>query len=164
VGALMLLFTKPLSISFYVIFALCAISDAIDGTIARKTGTDSKSGEILDSVADFIFVIAFLIVLMPVLSFTQWMLYWILIIVLLRITTFVIGLVKYKAFASLHTYTAKVSAGIIYSFPVLLYLIGLNTTVVIACILASISVMEEIIITIRSDRLDRNINGIFDLK
>jgi hypothetical protein len=51
-----------------------------------------------------------------------------------------------------------------YSFPLLYFLIGLNATVVIICVTASISVLEEIIITIRSDHLDRNITGIFDLK
>ena len=32
----------------------CGLTDMIDGTVARKTGSDSKFGARLDTVADFV--------------------------------------------------------------------------------------------------------------
>ena len=48
-----------------------------DGTIARKTNTDSKFGARLDSVADFIFVVAALIKLLPAMHIPQCLWIWV---------------------------------------------------------------------------------------
>jgi len=75
--AFSLLLIKPLSILFFVIYALCGISDILDGYIARKTSTSSKPGEILDSIADLIFISITLIIFIPLLTWNPWMLYWV---------------------------------------------------------------------------------------
>ena len=45
----------------------------IDGTVARKTNTVSKSGEMLDTIADLIFVAVCFIKLIPVLDIPLWL-------------------------------------------------------------------------------------------
>ena len=63
-----LILTKPLSAAFIIIYLFCGISDMLDGYIARKTGTTSKLGEKLDSLADFIMITVLIIILYPIVN------------------------------------------------------------------------------------------------
>ena len=53
--SLPLLFISLSSVWFYILYLFCGITDMIDGTIARKTGSVSKLGAKLDTVADFVY-------------------------------------------------------------------------------------------------------------
>lgn len=155
---------KPLSIPFFVIYTLCGISDILDGYIARKTKTASKVGEALDSIADLFFIAVILIVFIPLLEWERWMLCWAGTIALTRFLSLGIGLVKYHALPSLHTYANKAAGIALFLFPVLYYAVGLQATVIILCCIAGLSALEELIITIVSKSLDRNVSGIFSNK
>ena len=48
-----LLFLPALSPAFYTVYLIGGFTDMIDGTIARKMGTESAFGAKLDSAADF---------------------------------------------------------------------------------------------------------------
>ena len=48
-----LLFFPAFSPSFYALYIAAGVSDMIDGTVARKTGTASEFGSKLDTAADF---------------------------------------------------------------------------------------------------------------
>ena len=161
IGAFALLLVKPLNVAFFIIFALCCVSDIFDGYIARKTKTTSRTGAILDSIADFIFVSVVLVVFIPLLAWENWMLYWIGAIAVTRFITLAIGYAKYGAFSFLHTYANKMTGIALALFPVPYHLFGLAITVFILCSVASLSAFEELIITILSKRLNRNITCIF---
>ena len=49
-----------------VIFIVASLTDMLDGPLARKTGTESRIGEVLDSAADLIFAAVSLVRLLPV--------------------------------------------------------------------------------------------------
>ena len=49
-----LLFFPVFSPAFYTFYIAAGLSDMIDGTVARKTGTVSAFGSKLDTAADFI--------------------------------------------------------------------------------------------------------------
>ena len=55
-GSIYLLYSPVFSISFYIMYLFCGITDMIDGTIARKTKSVSELGARLDTVADSTFV------------------------------------------------------------------------------------------------------------
>jgi CDP-diacylglycerol--glycerol-3-phosphate 3-phosphatidyltransferase len=76
IGAFALLLTKPLSVLFFVVYALCCVSDILDGYVARKTKSASKSGEVLDSIADFIFIAIIFVIFIPLLAWDRWAVYW----------------------------------------------------------------------------------------
>jgi len=143
------------------VYVLCCISDVLDGYIARKTKTTSKVGEKLDSVADFILVAVMLIIFIPLLVWEQWMLYWICIIALARFLSLAIGFAKYHDLSYLHTYANKITGVALACFPILYQVFGLTITVFILCGIASLSAFEELIITIISKKLNRNINSLF---
>lgn len=153
--------TTPLSALFFIIYFLCCASDIFDGYIARKTNTTSRFGEVLDSIADLILITVMLVIFIPLLALEQWMFCWIVVIALVRVISMVIGFMKYHAFASLHTYANKATGIILACFPILLHAFGLVATVYVLCGIASLSALEELIITVRSRMLNRNINSLF---
>ena len=80
-----LLFSPAISPVFYVLYIVAGFTDMIDGTVARKTNTASEFGSKLDTIADFIFVVACLIKLLPVMDIPVWLYAWIGIIALIKI-------------------------------------------------------------------------------
>ena len=161
IGAFALLLTTPLSVSFFLVYALCCVSDILDGYVARTTKTTSKLGEILDSIADFVLVVVMLVILIPLLTWEWWMIYWVCAIALTRFVSLGIGFAKHRTISFLHTYANKVTGIALVCFPFLFQAIGMTALAFILCGIASISALEELIITIVSKTLDRNTKSIF---
>ena len=94
--SVLLLCTHPLSCSFYILYVLCGLTDAVDGFVARKTGSASKMGAKLDTAADFVFAIVCLIKLLPVIELPSHLLKWTVIIALIKIINNISGFIVQK--------------------------------------------------------------------
>lgn len=151
-----LLLVAPWSSSFFVIYFICGLSDICDGYLARKWKVSSKYGAAIDSIADFIFIIILLLIFIPILDLKGWMLIWIGIITVIRFLSVIIGACKYHTVAFIHTYGNKVAGFLVICFPILIRAAGLAITVAIICTVAIASAIEELIIMISSDSLDRD--------
>ena len=161
VGAFILLLITPFSVLFFVIYAACCASDVLDGYVARKKGTTSRFGEVFDSIADFIFVMAMLVIFIPLIDWDSWMLFLIGSVAIIRFLTLGIGFAKYRALSFLHTYANKVTGIALVCFPILYYFFGVMILIIALGSIASYSALEELIITIRSRNLNRNVKGLF---
>ncbi len=64
--SVILLFLKPFTLLFWIVYSLCGFSDIIDGYIARKTNSTSKLGSLLDSIGDIVFMSSAIIVFLPI--------------------------------------------------------------------------------------------------
>lgn len=159
--SLILIFVKPLSVTFYVIYVICGLSDIVDGHIARKSGTTSRLGAKLDSIADMIMVGVLLVVLYPIVNLTTEIIIWIICIGIIRIASMVVALKKYKTFAILHTYGNKITGLVLFIFPLFIPFIHTTMLMNIICVLASISAIEELIIQLTSSQLQLNKQSIF---
>ena len=110
------------SLWFLAVYTLAGLTDALDGWVARKTGTSSEFGARLDSIADLLFYGILLFRLFPVL----WRLlprkiwYAVGAVLLIRLTAYAIAAVKYHRFASLHTWLNKLTGGAIFLLPYVL--------------------------------------------
>ena len=80
----------------------------VDGFIARKTHTESKIGEILDSIADLIFVLICLFKILPTIHIATWLWIWIILIVMIKSINFVLGYVRQHKIMFLHIKAKKV--------------------------------------------------------
>ena len=67
VASLFLLFLPLSSARFIALYTFTGLTDALDGWLARKTGTASDFGARLDSIADLLFYGIVLVRLFPVL-------------------------------------------------------------------------------------------------
>ncbi|ARC83725.1 CDP-alcohol phosphatidyltransferase family protein [Clostridium argentinense CDC 2741] len=162
-GTIVLVFIKPFSKIFFIIYFICGIGDALDGMIARKMNLVSKKGQVLDSIADFFMFIVFLFIFVPNLKFSLLCIYWVFIIAVIRFISLGVGFIRYKQLAFLHTYTNKLTGIVLFCFPFIYVVLGLYTTTILVCFIASISAVEELIINIVSKKLCRDIKSIFSL-
>ncbi len=156
-----MLLTGPLSPAFFMLYLLCGASDVADGMIARRMGSTSSLGATLDSVADFIFSGVMLVVFIPLMDWSWWLLCWVASIAAVRLTSLGVGFLKYRAPAFLHTYANKATGLALFLFPLGVWLLGQQTTAVIICVIASISAAEELFITLTAKKLDKDARSIF---
>jgi len=158
--AVTLIFLKPLSSAFFIIYILCGITDLIDGPMARRTGTASICGAKLDSLADTILIAICLFTLYPFLGITLEIMLWISFIAVIRITSIGVALYRFKTYASIHTYSNKLTGILLFVTPLLLLHINHTIWNVFVCIIATLSAAEELIIQITSKELKLNRKGL----
>ncbi len=164
--SLCLLFTYPLSLEFCIIYVICAVSDIVDGFLAKKYGS-TKIGSKLDSIADVVFFLSFLIVLWPLLNIGYFVLISILAIILIKIVSLSIGYIKFKQFVLIHTYLNKCIGFLLILLPLWVLIVkstGIIVNIVnILCLIAIIAAIEELFIIIFSKKLDLDLKSIFSL-
>jgi len=163
-GTVVLLTMEPFSRQFLIVYFLCGISDVLDGMIARKMNTVSKKGQMLDSIADAFMFIVLLSIFVSSFKLPLWGIYWIAAIAIVRLISLGVGFIRYRQLAFLHTYANKLTGIVLFSFPFLYIGLGFYASVILACLIASISAIEELIINAVSIELWRDIKSIFSLK
>ena len=85
-GTGFLLFTKPLSVAFFITYLFTGVTDALDGFLARKLNIVSEFGAKLDSIADLLFYTVLLAKIFPALWETlPWVIWVVLAAVLLAL-------------------------------------------------------------------------------
>ena len=135
----------PLSSAwFYVLYLFCGFTDMIDGTIARKTNSISNFGSGLDTVADFIFMLVCAIKILSRLCIPIWLWVWIGIIALVKIFNIVLVFVLKKKLISIHNVLNKITGFALFLLPLTLTFIEATYSVVTICVLATVSVVQEI--------------------
>ena len=102
-GSISLLFCDVKGWPFWTLYALCGLSDIFDGWLARKLHAESKTGAVLDSVADILFVICCAVRLLPVVEIPVWLWIWAGLIVFIKIVNQVSALIVCKRFCLPHT-------------------------------------------------------------
>ena len=166
-GALILIFLPYPETAFLVVYSLCGISDVLDGAIARLTATQSEWGAKLDSVADLIFYSAMLIKIIPFLigNMNNHVWFFAGLIILIRTTAYIVAAIKYRKFASLHTYLNKLTGFAVFCIPYLLVLTKKYTLVCsIVCVIGFIASLEELILHITSKNYDTQNKTLFSDK
>lgn len=118
-GAIAIIFLKPLSVPFFIVYGIAGITDPLDGFIARKFHLESRIGSIIDSIADWalllIMAIKMLPYLMGILEWWNWVI--ILIPFVLHVTAYIVCFIKFRCFSSVHTYMNKLMSAAIFIFP-----------------------------------------------
>lgn len=146
---------------FCTLYVICGMTDALDGWIARRTGTQSVLGAKLDSVADLLFFAA--------VFFWCWVrlgpsihpfLPWIILTAAIRGINLAIAAGKYRTFAILHTWGNKLTGFLLFFTPFLIAF-QLYPWLWPVCALAVLSAGEELILLLVSDKLDHDRRSLF---
>ena len=114
VGSIGLLFCNVAGWQFWTLYVFCGISDMIDGWLARKLQAESKTGSVLDSIADLSFVACCAIQLLPILSIPPWLWIWAGIIVIIKIVNQISSLIIIKKFCFPHTIANKLTGFLLF--------------------------------------------------
>jgi len=162
--AILLVFTEPLSVMFWLFYGLAVVTDLTDGPIARKLNPNSNFGATFDTTADFFFLFCIMICVFPILEITMQSYLLIGIVFLFKIISLLYAYIKFKTVVSYHTYLIKFLALFIFTFPFWILFLDENLIVLILAILQSGAYIEELFITRMSDKPDANTKSIYHLR
>lgn len=152
VGSFVLFFTAPLSPLYYGVYTVSGLSDALDGFVARLTGSATEFGARLDSISDLLFYTAMGLTLLPKLWAILPLSIWIGIacIMAIRVSAYLVAAIKYKRFASMHTWLNKLTSALIFMTPYFMEQSFFIQYSVAVSIIAALASLEELAIHISS--------------
>ncbi len=116
----------------------------IDGTIARKTGADSKFGAKLDTVADFVFMFVCWVKIFPLIHIPVWLWVWIIIVALIKTFNITLIFIRKKRLISIHSVLNKITGFALFLLPLSLAFVETTYSVVTICVFATIAAMQEV--------------------
>lgn len=143
IGSIALLFFPAFSVGFCAVYLLCGFSDMIDGTIARKTHAVTEFGSKLDTAADFVFAVVCLIKLLPLLQLPVRLWIWIAAIAMIKASNLVVGFVRGKKLAALHTVLNKLTGLLLFLLPLTFRFIDPVYSVTVVCAAATAAAVQE---------------------
>ena len=151
-----IIWTKPLSSSFIIIYAVAILSDVIDGAIARHYNLMSELGAKLDSLADLILFLVISFKLIPLIEWQTWIIVGIVTVIILRSLAVLVGYIKYHEIAILHTYANKLTGFLCVGIPFSLQMNWLSLYAGVLILIGIGSAVEETMIHLTSKQLDLN--------
>jgi len=138
-----LLIPKTFSITFYIIYIYCGLSDILDGFLARKYKITSEFGAKIDSIADMIFVFGSILKIIPVIEIPIAIYIWITIIILIKVFNIILGYIQYKKLTLLHTIANKITGFVLFIIPLMIGFIDIKILESLICGVATFSAIQE---------------------
>lgn len=143
IGAISLLSIDIGSVTFWMAYFACGLSDMLDGYLARKLSCESKIGALLDSMADIVFVTCCCWRLIPALSYPKWLWIWGGLVVAIKVINQISALVMYKNCIFPHTIANKVTGGLLFiGVPLTVFLESFIPMIIIAVVATFAAVQE----------------------
>lgn len=125
----------------------------MDGYLARRLRCESKTGAMLDSLADLVFVACCCYQLILVLAFPQWLWIWGGVIVITKVINQISAFVMYKKCLFPHTMANKVTGVLLFvGIPLTVFLESIVPMVIVAAIATFAAVHEGHFIRTRLEK------------
>lgn len=139
VFSIIMLFCPVFSAQFYGFYIAAGISDMIDGTVARKTGSESEFGAKLDSVADLFFVAAAAVKIFPQISLPKFIWIWTGLIAVVKIARIVVACIRQKKFSIPHSIANKITGFLLFIFPLTIPFVDVQLSAGVVCAVATVA-------------------------
>ena len=128
---------------FWTLYLLCGLSDILDGAVARLTGTVSRLGERLDTLADIVFVAVWMVLFIPAINVGRWLWIWTGVIALIKVVNVISGLAMKKGFVAKHTPANKATGILLFILPMVILLEVIKVPyIVLVCLLATFAAIQ----------------------
>ena len=142
--AVALQFVQSSPAVFWTLYLLCGFSDVLDGAVARSTGTVSRLGERLDTLADIVFVAVWMVLFIPAINVGRWLWIWTGIIAFIKVVNVISGLAMKKGFVAKHTPANKATGMLLFLLPMVILLEVIKVPyIVLVCLLATFAAIQE---------------------
>jgi len=153
---------RPLA--FALLWLASGLSDALDGTVARKLGTQSEAGARLDWWADVVmYGIIMLFYWRVIVSVLPWVGVAILLVLVARVVNLWIGYRRFGKVGGVHTLGNKAAGVVVFAAPVLYLLTGAPLALWFAAGVALLSALEETALLLRMRVYDPDVKSILAL-
>ena len=136
-----LLMVDAMTVPFWVLYVTAGTTDMLDGFLARRWGVESKFGAKLDSLADFVFVLAVGYKLFPWLKLPAALWMMIGLIALVKILNIISSYVVKRRIEFLHTKASKLTGFLLF---VGMMAIGQSYFILVAWVVACIALFAAI--------------------
>ncbi|MGI6248320.1 MAG: CDP-alcohol phosphatidyltransferase family protein [Acutalibacteraceae bacterium] len=144
--AVLILFSDAFSMRFYFFYLFGALTDMIDGTIARKLNIKSSFGSLFDSIADCVFVLAVGMSILSDIYVPVWLWVWLAIIIIIKIINLLSSLLMFNRLVPMHTSMNKITGVLVFILPFILnkgpWRVSAAAIIVIGCIATFAAVQE----------------------
>ena len=141
VGAVALLLCDVAGTTFMTLYALCGISDIADGWLARKMKCVTRTGALLDSLADICLVACCAWKILPILELPKWLWLWAGVIVAIKVVNQLSALVMYGHCCFPHT-TANKATGFLLFIAVPMTFLSIIPIVIVASVATFAAIHE----------------------
>lgn len=159
----LLVFFKKISVFFIIIYTIAEFTDIIDGTIARKTGSCSQTGALLDSVADILLALNLVKVLFTMKLIKRKIAVWLFVTFGIGAISPIINFIKHKKVFFIHSITCKICGGIISAIPFAIFFGFIDTYLIFALAWFSFSMIEICVMSVIMDKPDPDAKSIYSL-
>ena len=139
VFSILILFFPTFSKAFYFLYLIAGLSDMLDGYIARKTNSVTRIGSLLDTIADTIFFIVCFMKLIPFLALPIWIIIWIVLIALIKLST----IIKNRGIVDYHSVLNRVAGFLLFLLPLTMEIINITYCSIVICMVATAAAIEE---------------------
>ena len=145
---------------FLALYCYCGISDLVDGPVARKTGSTSTLGAMLDTVGDILTYLALAKIFIQHKYVPTWVVVWMLCTAVGFAVSGFIALKRFGKFSLVHSLFGKILGITVFVMPFAQkWGFGVVWMAVI-CTVSSIAAIESIIIESLSDELETNLTSV----
>ena len=149
----------------FLLLLIIGFTDVLDGYIARKLNKETMIGAWLDSIADFVFFISFIVYSVWFESeYITGLKYYIIAIIVIKLFSVITGFIKYRQPGLLHTIGNKITGIIIYLGLCIFVLFRSTVIVEIGLSISILSSLEELFILLFGKSYKPNIKGIWKIK
>ena len=145
---------------FLALYCYCGISDLVDGPVARKTGSTSALGAMLDTVGDILTYLALAKIFIQHKYVPTWVIIWMLCTAVGFAASGFIALKRFGKFSLVHSLFGKILGITVFLLP---FAQKWNFGVIwmaVICTVSSIAAIESIIIESLSEELETNLTSI----
>ena len=149
-GSVIMLFLPAYSIAFFITYISCGFTDMIDGTIARKTNSNSEFGAKIDTTADIVFLTVAMIKILPTINIPRFLWIWGSTIGIIKIGNIICGYSFKKQFFTVHSAMNKITGLLLFILPLTLSFIEQKYSIFAVCTIATFAASQEGVYIIKS--------------
>ena len=113
----------------------------MDGYLARRLHAESKTGAVLDSIADICFIACCAIGIIPIIHIPSWLWIWAGVIIVIKLVNQVLALILCNGFRFPHTTANKLTGFLLFlSLPTMFW--SIVPIAIVACVATFAAIQE----------------------
>lgn len=158
---ILLIFFKEITIPFLIIFVIAELTDMVDGTVARKTGSCSRKGAMLDTVADVLLVASVVKIVFSMRILTKRLTLWLAGALGIGAISALVTLIRQHELYFIHAISTKILGGLLAGVPFAISFGAMENYAVFLLAVLTLSMVEILIISIIQKEPDSDTRSLY---
>lgn len=160
----LLFFLSEITGLFFAIYLTCAVSDLLDGPVARMTKSTGITGSILDTVGDTLMYTGMMKVVLSNYGIPVWSVVWLAAALALHFISALIAAHRFGVFYFAHTISSKIMGGMFFLTPFMFCYGLIRLHMLLISMVATYSAVEAIIVQRRMKIADSDVRSAYSLR